>query len=410
MKTPLRHLISGIAGTAVLALTVTAGTLLPAPDQEHREPLVQFDDSSDPAAPARPVVDFTHATAAAMPSIVTLEVGPGRQIAQRGFNKGQPPADEEESDGSLGTGVILSADGFIVTNHHVIESGGTVTVTLHDGRTFTATVVGSDEESDLALLRIDATGLTPARFADSDSLRLGQPVAAIGNPFGVGVSVSSGIISALGRHGTNLTTDDYFIQTDAALNPGNSGGALIDASGRVIGINTAIYSRTGNHAGIGFAVPSVTVQAVCEQLRLHGNVRRGMLGVTMETTANPGLPGVGIEEIAPDSPAARAGLQPGDRITAIDGDPVTNPAELRNRVRLLREGGETRLTITRDGASRDLTLTLDAPTTTPEPTPDRHPARPMEKDGPDFREGREDGFDERFGQGPAHRKQRIYPD
>lgn len=360
MKSPLRHLLTGLAGTSILALTVTAGSLIPPAGNDDGQPLVRFDDSPPPAAP-QPVVDLSAATAAAMPAIVTLEVGPGHEIAHRGSGKG-PDNPDEESDGSLGTGVIISTTGHLVTNHHVIESGGNVTVTLHDGRSFPATILGSDEESDLALLKIDATGLSPARFADSDSLRLGQPVAAIGNPFGVGVSVSSGIISALGRHGTNLTTDDFFIQTDAALNPGNSGGALIDIHGRVIGINTAIYSRTGAHAGIGFAVPSVTVQAVCEQLRLHGNVRRGMLGVTMET-ATQGGNGIGIEEIAADSPAARAGLRRGDRIIAINDETVTSPAELRNRIRLLREGGRVSITVLRDGENLEIDVTLDATTT-----------------------------------------------
>ncbi|MCU0795670.1 MAG: trypsin-like peptidase domain-containing protein [Akkermansiaceae bacterium] len=384
MKTPLRHFLTGTAGTAILALTVTAGSLLPPAGNDDSQPLVRFDDSTAAATP-QTVVDLTAATAAAMPSIVTLEVGPGHEIAHRGFGKGRQET-EEESDGSLGTGVIISSTGHLVTNHHVIESGGNITVTLADGRSFPATILGSDEESDLALLKIEATDLHPARFADSDTLRLGQPVAAIGNPFGVGVSVSSGIISALGRHGTNLTTDDFFIQTDAALNPGNSGGALIDVHGRVIGINTAIYSRTGAHAGIGFAVPSVTVQSVCEQLRLHGNVRRGMLGVTMETT-NQGGDGIGIEEIAADSPAARAGLRRGDRIIAIDDETVTSPAELRNRIRLLREGGQVTITVLRGTESIEIPVTLDSTTTAlqdprRETDPEWNPRTPPEKAWP----------------------------
>lgn len=357
MKNSTKYLLSG---ATMLGLTLSA--ICGVHETPEPRPLVVLE---EPATHAIALVDFSSGVARALPSIVTIRTGAVRQVLHREgmdgekFNRG-PQGDESQN--GTGSGVIASIDGHIITNHHVIEGAGSITVELHDGRQFQARVIGSDPASDLALLKVDANGLIPAEFTSSYQIRLGEAVAAIGNPFDVGISISTGVVSATGRHGTSLTEDDYFIQTDAALNPGNSGGALINRHGQVIGINTAIYSRTGSNTGVGFAVPSITVQAICEQLREHGNVRRGMLGVTLDLDRS-NLPGVTLEEVATGSPAEDAGLQPGDRIMAVENHAVLVAADLRNHVRLTRVGETLTLTILRDGENQEVEVILGAETT-----------------------------------------------
>ena len=243
---------------------------------------------------------------------------------------------------SLGSGVIVSSDGVIVTNHHVVEKSDAIAVVLKDGRELSAKLVGTDPRSDVAVLRVDARNLPAIQFADSSKIRVGDLVLAIGNPFGIGQTVTMGIISATGRANLGINDVEDFIQTDAAINPGNSGGALVDMDGRLVGINTAIMSRSGGYQGIGFAIPSSMVVQIADQLVRFGKVRRGWLGVAIDDVDDSVAmrlhvaprSGVVVTELAPGSPAARAGLSLGDVITSVNGVHVTDPAHLRNLVAL----------------------------------------------------------------------------
>ncbi len=264
---------------------------------------------------------------------------------------------------SAGSGVIVDAErGYILTNHHVIDNADEITVTLKDRRSFVAKLIGSDAGTDIALLQVDAGGLRALALGDSDGLAVGDFVIAIGNPFGLGQTVTSGIVSALGRSGLNIEGYEDFIQTDASINPGNSGGALVDLDGRLIGINTAIIGPAGGNVGIGFAVPVNMAQAVMEQLVSYGEVRRGRLGIGIQDVT-PDLAsalsleranGAVINRVEPDSPAEAAGLQAGDVVVALDGREVRNAADLRNRVGLLRIGEDVAITVLRDGKERSV--------------------------------------------------------
>ena len=248
---------------------------------------------------------------------------------------------------AAGSGVIVDDDqGYIITNHHVVAGADTVTVGLSDDRQFEATVVGSDASTDIALLQIDAQNLRALSFADVNALRVGDYVVAIGNPFGIGQTVTSGIVSALGRAGLNAENYEDFIQTDAAINMGNSGGALVDLAGNLVGINTAIFSRSGGNIGLGFAIPTNMAREVMEQLVSFGEVRRGFLGFQFQDL-NPDLAlafGVAANEgavltgVLPGSPAAAGGLKPGDVITHFNQRKLTNAAELRTQIGLARVG------------------------------------------------------------------------
>ncbi len=260
----------------------------------------------------------------------------------------------------LGTGVILDAEkGHVVTNHHLIAKADQITVTLGDGREIKAEVIGSDSETDVAMLRVQADNLTTLPIADSERVSVGDFVVAIGNPFGLGQTVTSGIISALGRSGVfdNYGYED-FIQTDASINPGNSGGALVNLRGELIGINTAILSRSGGNIGIGFAIPIHMVRQVADQLIEFGQVRRGQLGVqaqamTPELAEAFGLErseGVVITEVVPGSPAERAGITPGDVLIRIDGEEIFDVKDMRNVLGLLRAGREVEIELLRGRA------------------------------------------------------------
>jgi len=265
---------------------------------------------------------------------------------------------------SAGSGVIVDAEnGYVLTNHHVIRSAQGVVVTLKDRRSFVAKLVGSDPDTDVALLRIDAGNLTALPFGNSDTLQVGDFVVAVGNPFGLGQTVTGGMVSALGR--TGLTSEGYedFIQTDAAINPGNSGGALVNLRGELIGINTAILGPTGGNIGIGFAVPSNMAQTVMRQLIRYGEVRRGALGIAMqdltpEAAARLGMAtsaeGAVIVQVEPGSPAQRAGLRRGDVVVSIDGRPVRTASDLRNYIGLSPVGSVVELEIVRDGRRRSV--------------------------------------------------------
>ena len=271
---------------------------------------------------------------------------------------------------SLGSGVILGAEGIVVTNHHVIDKAEEITVVLSDRREFDAKVVLTDERTDLAVLRVDTGGekLPFLEFHDSDELDVGDLVLAIGNPFGVGQTVTSGIVSALARAARGVSDFSFFIQTDAAINPGNSGGALVTMDGRLVGINTAIYSRSGGSLGIGFAIPSNMVRTVVASAVKGGKLVRPWFGaagqaVTPDLAASLGLKrpvGVIISNIYPKGPAARAGLRIGDVITAINGREVSNPRELRFRIATLALGAAARLDVVRSGLEMSLSLRLVA--------------------------------------------------
>ncbi|CAM3639804.1 2-alkenal reductase [Castellaniella denitrificans] len=280
------------------------------------------------------------------------------------FLRGLPGFTRREASTSLGSGVIVRADGTILTNYHVIEAADAIEVRLHDGRQATAKLVGADPESDLAVLKIGLPDLPAIAFDPDPTVRVGDVVLAIGNPFGVGQTTTQGIVSAVGRNRLGLNTYEDFIQTDAAINPGNSGGALIDARGELVGINTAIYSETGGSLGIGFAIPAAAAHHILDEILEHGRVRRGWLGlepqdITPDLARAFGLKdtrGAIVARILPGGPAARAGVRVGDVIRALDGQPVEDAYDLVNRLAPLPADSTARLTLLRQGK----TLTLDA--------------------------------------------------
>jgi len=267
-----------------------------------------------------------------------------------------------------GSGVVVDAQqGFIVTNAHVVENAKDITVTLADGRELkNAQVKGVDSASDIAVLQVKGGNLTALTMADSSKVQVGDFVIAIGNPFGLEHTVTSGIISALGRAGISRDNYEDFIQTDAAINPGNSGGALLDLNGQLVGINSAIISNTGSNAGIGFAIPSNMVKAVMDQLIKYGKVQRGELGIRMTPVGSDVADSIGAEgadnalvsEVVEGSPADKAGLKPGDVITSVNGKPVKSTQAVRNAIGLLRVGETAELGVLRDGKPRRLTATI----------------------------------------------------
>ena len=263
---------------------------------------------------------------------------------------------------SAGSGVVVDARrGYVITNHHVIEAAEEIVVTLKDRRTLAAQLVGSDPGTDIALLKVAPEGLTELKLGDSEALQVGDFVVAIGNPFGLGQTVTSGIVSALGRTGLNIHGYEDFIQTDASINPGNSGGALINLKGELIGINSVIIGPSGGNVGIGFAVPSNMARSIIEQLAEFGEVRRGRLGVLIQDLT-PELSealnlditdGAVITRVEPGSPAEDAGIEAGDVVVAIEGTAVANAADLRNRVGLVRVGEDVNVTVLRNGARKE---------------------------------------------------------
>lgn len=274
--------------------------------------------------------------------------------------------EETQSESSLGSGVIVSADGLILTNHHVISSADRIEVALSDGRKLPATLVGTDPDTDLAMLNIHQQGLPAITFANSEQIKVGDVVLAIGNPFGVGQTVTQGIISALGRNHLGINTFENFIQTDASINPGNSGGALIDAEGNLIGINSAIYSRNGGSMGIGFAIPVSIAKQVMEQIAFNGSVTRGWIGIeaqdmTAELAESFNLKvtnGSLIAGVLLNSPADKAGLRPGDVLLAINETPVNDSQTMLNTISLLKPKEKAVLTILRAGRITKVPLTV----------------------------------------------------
>lgn len=266
---------------------------------------------------------------------------------------------------SAGSGVIVDArNGYVVTNNHVVENAQEIAVTLKDRRRLRAKLIGRDAATDIALLQIKAEGLTALPIGDSDRAKVGDFVVAIGNPFGLGQTVTSGIVSATGRSGLKIEGYEDFIQTDASINPGNSGGALVNFQGELIGINTAIIGPAGGSVGIGFAVPVSIVRSVMEQLREYGEVRRGRLGVAIqdltpdlaESMSLKGDEGALIAKIERGSPADSGGLRSGDVVIAVDGRPIRSATDFRNRIGLLRVGTPVQLTVMREGGQKSVTV------------------------------------------------------
>jgi len=270
----------------------------------------------------------------------------------------------------LGSGVITSADGYILTNHHVVEGADEVRVSLHDGREFAAKVVGSDADSDVAVLKIEAKDLPSAPVGNSDGVQVGDIVLALGNPFGLGETVTMGIVGATHRNTPAnmepIESYEDFIQTDAAINPGNSGGALVNLRGEVIGINTAILSRSGGNQGVGFAIPGNTAKNVMDQIVHHGKVSRGFMGIAPQDVTPAmakqfgfsGSRGALVADVTAGGAADKAGLKSGDIITEVNGQHVAGAADLRVKVGALNPGAAAKLQIFRDGKERELSMTL----------------------------------------------------
>ncbi len=284
---------------------------------------------------------------------------------RRFFSLPDPQAERETH--SIGSGVIVDArGGYVLTNHHVVKDADEILVTLKDRRALKAELIGSDPQTDIAVLRVEAPDLKALPLGDSDQLEVGDYVVAIGNPFGLGQTVTLGIVSALGRSGLRLEAYEDFIQTDAPINPGNSGGALVDLHGQLIGINTAIVAPTGGNVGIGFAIPINMARLAMEQIIEYGEVRRGRLGIVIQDITPDlakglrleSLDGALISQVVPDSPAAAAGLEPGDIILSIDGETVRTVADLRNEIGLKRIGEEVELETLRRGKRRKVTLAI----------------------------------------------------
>lgn len=281
-----------------------------------------------------------------------------------------PQQQRRQQKNSLGSGVIIdSQHGYVLTNHHVIDKADKIMVTLSDGRHLQATLLGTDPEADVAVIQISADDLTELAIADSDDLKVGDFVVAIGNPFGLGQTVTSGIISALERSGLGIEAYENFIQTDASINPGNSGGALVNLRGEFIGMNTAILAPSGGNVGIGFAIPSNMAMTLKNSLIKHGKVRRGLLGITTQSlTADlvqafelENMRGAIVSKVAGNSAAARAGIEPGDIIVGVNKQKITSGQQIKNIIGLLQIGDEVHIDLVREGKRKTVKATIGKP-------------------------------------------------
>jgi serine protease DegQ len=346
-------------------------------------PVLEAPATNSVATPAGSYRTAAQKASAAVVSIATATAAKANPRANDPWFRFFFGEQQPQQQSGLGSGVIVSPNGYILTNNHVVEGADDIEVTLNDGRKAKAKVIGTDPDTDLAVLKVDLDKLPVIVLGSSDTLQVGDQVLAVGNPFGLGQTVSSGIVSALGRNQLGINTFENFIQTDAAINPGNSGGALVDVNGNLLGINTAIYSRSGGSMGIGFAIPVSTARLVMDGLVKDGQVVRGWIGVepqeltaelaeTFNLKATNGtngtnstvLQGVIITGVLQNGPAAKAGIQPGDVITQVLGKPVTNVAELLANVAALKPGVNAKFSVRR----ADKSLELDV---TPAPRPKR---------------------------------------
>ncbi|MFO0728109.1 MAG: Do family serine endopeptidase [Myxococcota bacterium] len=306
-----------------------------------------------------------------IPAVVNITTEKTRRPSMQGegfppFFRDMTPSAPRRERGA-GSGVVITGDGFIVTNSHVVADTDTVRVTFADGRSLKAKVMGFDKPADIALIKIDGGNFTHLDLGDSTKLRLGETVIAIGNPFGLGQTVTRGIVSAKGRAGMGIVDYEDFIQTDAAINPGNSGGALVNLRGELVGINSAILSRNGGSNGIGFAVPTTMVRPIIDQLKASGHVRRGFMGIgiqdlTPDLAESLGvggdLIGVLVNEVRDDGPAAKADLKTGDVIVGVNGKQTRTASELRNTIAILGPGAKAKIDLVRDGKKRNVTIGL----------------------------------------------------
>ena len=370
-------LVFAQATTIAVAVLFVVSTFrpewLPERSAPRPTPLVQQVPNTGPMPAAASVGSYHQAVSRATPSVVNISTSkevraPRHPLLNdplfRRFFGGEPP-DDAQLASSLGSGVIVSANGYLLTNHHVVEAADEIEVALADGKKLLAKVVGNDPETDLAVLRVDAERLPAITFGSSEALRVGDVVLAIGNPFGFGQTVTSGIVSALGRTGLGINTFENFIQTDAAINPGNSGGALVDAGGNLVGINTAILSRSGGSMGIGFAIPASTASMVLEQIVKTGAVTRGWIGVEVQEITPPiaesfRLAGGGalIAGVLRGGPADKAGVRPGDVLVEIEGRPVADPTAMLNLVAALPPGAPARMKFKRQGKDLEASITI----------------------------------------------------
>jgi Do/DeqQ family serine protease len=383
--TALALLATGAFLGAALSAVVPAGRAVPAAATESGPAPASA--PASPIVPAAPSQDGYAAVArAVMPAVVnisslkvirTYEYSPFlvdpffRDFFGQQFPGLVVPREQREM--SLGSGVFVDDRGTILTNYHVVEQAQEVKVALSDGREIKARILGADQRTDLAVLRVEKDSLPHAAMGDSEKMEVGDVVLAVGNPFGLGETVTMGIISALGRGSLGLADYEDFIQTDAAINPGNSGGALVNTRGEVIGINTAIYSRSGGYQGIGFAIPSNMARDVLDSIVKTGRVVRGytglaIQGLTPELARAFGLDdarGAVVAGVDPDGPAAEAGLRRGDVIVSFRGRPVVSDNEVRTQLSRLKPGERAVLEIVRDGRRREVTMVLSEPPAEP---------------------------------------------
>ena len=331
---------------------------------------------ASPEAEPKKISSFSDAAKRAMPAVVNIYTAKEMKIQKHPFMDdpvfrhffGEQFDAQTKKSANLGSGVIVSEQGYILTNSHVVDAADEIEVALADTRRTRARVVGTDPETDLAVLKIELPTLPSIRFGQSDQARVGDVVLAIGNPFGVGQTVTLGIISATGRSHLGINTFENFIQTDAAINPGNSGGALVDTSGQLIGINTAIYSRTpgGASLGIGFAIPASTAKQVLEQIMQSGQVTRGWIGVGVQDMTKelsdsfklPEIRGALITEVFRGTPADKGGVKLGDILVAVEGKPVTDSSSMLNLVAALNPGKQAMLKVVRNQRETDLRVVI----------------------------------------------------
>jgi serine protease Do len=373
--------VAALAGAALLAGGAAVSSASSGNDNGQKPPLSIKTDNAPIDRDPKLGNSFAPIVQKVITSVVQVDVtgksNNGRMLGnsdlqdqlRRFFGRGFQIPDQPQMPGekALGSGVVISSDGYILTNNHVVENSKTIQVTLNDGRKFTAKVIGTDPETDVALMKIDATNLEPITLADSDSAQVGDVVLAVGDPFGIGTTVTEGIISAKNRtQVSNADSDEDFIQTDAAINPGNSGGALVDIEGRLIGINTSILSRSGGNQGIGFAVPSNLCRWVADSLITKGKVERGFLGVHIQTLT-PELAkafksnrasGAVVTDVSPNSAAEQAGVKSGDVVVEFNNKPIESAGQLKLQVAETPPGTSIPVQVDRNGQVMSLNVTL----------------------------------------------------
>lgn len=368
-------LIFAQTATVLLAVLFVVATLRPEllPWSQRGTIVTVKQAASDSTSQGQPRPgSFSEAARIAMPSVVNVftskevKIAPHPLLEDPRFRRffGDRFESQSRRASSLGSGVIVSPEGYILTNHHVIVAADEIEIALADGRKAKARVIGSDPETDLAVVRVDMEALPTMTFGHSDEAMVGDIVLAIGNPFGVGQTVTMGIISALGRTHMGINTFENFIQTDAAINPGNSGGALVDTSGNLIGINTAIVSRTGGSLGIGFAITASVAKQVMEQIIQTGSVTRGWIGVEVqdltpelaESFKRPNTNGALIAGVLKGGPADQAGVKPGDILVAVDGKTVTDSSVMLDLIAALSPGKTVTIQVIRNQAEKSIKL------------------------------------------------------